>query len=191
MAGPSAVVLLRKAWTAPDVDEFLGWLAISLSPDTGTGWWVLRDPHRLDQSEPLATGPLLIEPSRYESDDDEETAGLTHAIGFTPATEIVFAAAVNGKDDHRLLALLAAATARRYGGFISLDGLLPVPSGTTAPTPLDSEHPARSRTTIMTLSGQWHEIEYRTAWGEVATYHVVDAELLTSWLHHPHFRLAK
>lgn len=198
MAGPCAAVLHPHAWTALDVEEFRAWLAESLSPDSGEDWWVLRDPRHLGMSEPLNTGPILVRAAPYEEDDADETACLTHAAGFTPGGEIVLAAAVNGKDDHRLLAVLAVATARRYRGLISLDGLLPTP-----PTPDAAAVPAvgssavrqtqadRSEATIMTLGGQWHAIPYRTGAGEVATYHVVDADLLTSWLEHPHFRMVK
>lgn len=49
----------------------------------------------------------------------------------------------------------------------------------------------RSRATLASLGGRWQEIPYRTAWGEDATYHVVDAELLLRWLRHPDFRMPR
>jgi hypothetical protein len=96
------------------------------------------------------------------------------------------------------MTLLAVAIARRYGGLISLDGPLPAPplSDDAALSALDSiagrqARVDRTRATIMSLPGRWHEISYRTAGGNVAIYHVVDADLLTSWLQHPHFRMVK
>jgi Family of unknown function (DUF6368) len=71
---------------------------------------------------------VLVEPTRYECDDDNEEASVSHAVGYLPGTEVVLAAAVNGKDDHRLLAHLAVAIARRQGGFIDLGALLPMPA---------------------------------------------------------------
>jgi hypothetical protein len=100
MAGPSAEVLLPDAWTALDVQECQAWLAESLSPDSDNDWWVLRDPRHLGMSEPLTTGPILVKVTPYEEDDADETACVTRAAGFTPGSEIVLAAAVNGKDDH-------------------------------------------------------------------------------------------
>lgn len=47
---------------------------------------------------------------------------MTGSVGFFPITEIVLAAAVNGKDDDRFLGQLAVAIARRYGSLIDLDG---------------------------------------------------------------------
>jgi hypothetical protein len=181
------------------VQECQAWLAESLSPDSDNDWWVLRDPRHLGMSEPLTTGPINVEVTPHDEEDDaDETACLTRAAGFTPGSEIVLAAAVNGKDDHRLLAVLAVAMARRYGGLISLCGLLPAPPppDVAAVPAVDSSSGHRmwaewSQATIMTLRGQWHTIPYRTAPGEVATYHLVDADLLTSWLQHPHFRMVK
>jgi hypothetical protein len=198
VAGPSAAVLLPGAWTADDVREFRGWLSESLSPDRDN-WWVLREPRNLDKTEPSPqTGPMLVKPDAYECDDADEAARLTRAAGFLPITEIVLAAAVNGKDDHRFLAQLAVAIARRYGGLIDLDGALPVPppAGVSVLSALESgtgrrRWEDRSRATIATLSGRWHEIPYRTASDEVAVRHVVDADLLASWLQHPLFRMVK
>ena len=197
VAGPSAVVLLPDAWTARDAEEFRAWLAESFDPDSGNDWWVLRDPRPLGMSEPLQTGPMLVEATPYEEDDAEEMACLTRAAGFTPRSEIVLAAAVNGQDDHRLLAVLAVAIARRYRGMISLDGLLPAPSPPSVVAAAAGNSSTRHQTraeqsaTIMTLRGQWNAIPYRTAAGEVATYHVVNADLLISWLEHPQFRMVK
>ncbi|WP_435152944.1 DUF6368 family protein [Micromonospora aurantiaca (nom. illeg.)] len=50
---------------------------------------------------------------------------------------------------------------------------------------------ARSRETLTTLGGAWHEIPYLTAGGTRHIYHVVDADLLTAWLTHPLFRMVK
>ena len=172
------MILLPDAWAPDDVETFRAWVAESFRPDGGDDWWVLREPHR-------PAGPMLIEVVGHQDDDAEDAACLTRAAGFSPVTEIVLAAAVNGEDDHRLLAELAVATARRYGGLISLDGLLPVPDGS------DAGRADRSRALIATLGGRWHEVAYHTAMGEVAAYHVVDADLLTSWLQHPHFRMVK
>ncbi|MEU8238230.1 DUF6368 family protein [Actinoplanes missouriensis] len=179
MAGPSAVVLLPDVWTSQEEGEFRVWLAESFRPD-GHDWWVLRDPRPLGLPEHLQTGPMLIEVGRHEADDAGEAAGLARAAGSVPGSEIVLAAAVNGTDDHRLLAEIAVAIARRYGGLIGLDGPLPVPTGS-----------ATAREIIRSLRGRWHEIPYRTAGGDVAVYHVVDAGLLSSWLRHPHFRMVK
>ncbi|MFV2123262.1 DUF6368 family protein [Micromonospora sp. LOL_013] len=198
VAGPSAAVLLPSEWTADDVREFRVWLSESLSPD-GDSWWVLREPRKLDMAEPSPkTGPMLIEPNAYEPDDADEEACLTRAAGLLPITQIVLAAAVNGKDDHRLLAQLAVAIARRYGGLIDLDGTLPVPPppDVSALSALKSgtgrrRWEERSRATIATLHGRWHEIPYRTAWDEVAVRHIVDADLLASWLQHPLFQMVK
>ncbi|MCZ7423640.1 MULTISPECIES: DUF6368 family protein [unclassified Micromonospora] len=199
VAGPSAAVLLPGGWTADeDVREFRVWLSESLSP-AGDNWWVLREPRSLDMAEPSpTTGPMLIEPDPYECDDADEDACLTRAAGFLPITQIVLAAAVNGKDDHRLLAQFAVAIARRYGGLIDLDSMLPVPPPpeVSALSALESgtgrrRWEDRSRATLATLHGRWHEIPYRTAWDEVAVRHVVDADLLDSWLHHPLFRMVK
>lgn len=70
-----------------------------------------------------------------------------------------------------------------------------LPDAWTAPAPQSSggrpTQLEQSRAAITTLRGRWHEIPYRTAAGEAATYHVVDAELLASWLRHPHFRMVK
>jgi hypothetical protein len=196
MAGPTAAVLTPGLLTAAYLDEFRRWLAESLTPDTDGDWWLLREPSRLDMESPLQTGVMLVEPTAYEGDD--EAACLDRALGFSAGIEVVLAAAVNGKDDHRFLAHLAVAIARRYGGLIDLGGLLPVPPppGVSALEAVESgvglqEWDDRSRATIATLSGRWHEIPYRTAGGEVAVSHVVDADLLASWLQHPLFRMVK
>ena len=82
-------------------------------------------------------------------------------------------------------ARLAAATARRYGGLIDLDGPLPVGTS-TAPDP-----DAASRAVLTGLSGRWYEVPYRTVDDVIVIRHVVDADLLTSWLRHPSFRMVK
>ena len=196
MAGPSAAVLLPTAWAAADVDELRVWLARSFSPDGSENWWVLRDPRALGMSESLKPGPMLVEPGPHEDDDVDETACLTRAAHFAPGCEIVLAAAVNGADDHRLLAELAVLIARRYKGLIDLGGRLPVPAPVGMPPPAASDAADEHRTggareTIMALPGRWHEIPYRTAGGEVATYHVVDADFLAAWINHPLFRMVK
>ena len=158
VAGPSAAVLLPAEWTADDVREFRVWLSESLSPDKDN-WWVLRGPRNLDMAEPSPKiGPMLIEPDHCECDDADEAACLTRAAGFLPMTEIILAAACNGKNDHRFLAQLAVAIARRYGGLIDLDGPLPVPPppGVSALSALESgtgrrQWEDRSRATIATL----------------------------------------
>ncbi|MFG1891685.1 DUF6368 family protein [Micromonospora sp. NPDC049051] len=198
VSGPSAAVLLPVEWTADDVRAFRVWLSESLSPD-GDNWWALREPRNPDMAKPLPkTGPMLIQPDAYGCDDADEAVCLTRAAGFLPITEIVLAAAVNSKNDHRFLAQLAVAIARRYGGLIDLDGLLPVPPPpevSALSTPQSGPGRRRwkdhSRATIGTLSGRWHEIPYRTAWDEVAVRHVVDADLLASWLQHPLFQMVK
>ncbi|GAA2529482.1 DUF6368 family protein [Winogradskya humida] len=198
MAGPTAAVLTPDPFTAGNLNEFHGWLAESLTPDTAGNSWLLREPRRLGMESPVQTGPMLIEPIAYEDEDAEEAACMERALGFPPGSEVVLAAAVNGKDDHRFLAHLAVAIARRYGGLIDLGGRLPVPPprGVPALAALESgvglqEWQDLSRATIATLAGRRHEIPYRTAGGEVAMFHVVDADLLTSWLRHPLFRMVK
>jgi hypothetical protein len=106
--------------------------------------------------------------------------------------------ATNGKDDHQFLARLAVAIAGRYGGIIDLGGVLPVPPppGVSVLSALEtgtSRHLWEdfSRATLATLSGRWYEIPYRTALDDVAVRHVVDVDLLASWLQHPLFRMVK
>lgn len=189
MAGPSATVLLP---TPPDDAEFHAWLARAFDPDGFPGWWRLRDPYALGLSSAPATGPMLIEPGPWADEDDLATPG------FTPATEIVLAAGVNGPADHRLLAELALTIATRYQGLISLDGRLPVPPppGVSMLAALETdegrrEWAASSRELLATLPGRWHEIPYRLDGDDISTYHVVDVELLTAWLRHPQFRMVK
>lgn len=149
------------------------WLAESLTAEGDSGWWMLQEPGRLDMESALQTGSMLVEPTPYQSDDADEAAWLSNALGFLPGTGVVLAAAVNGKDDHRFLAHLGA--------------LLPVPppAGISALPALESgaghhEWANRSRATMATLSGWWHEISNRRAGAEVAASHVVDADLLSS-----------
>jgi hypothetical protein len=198
VAGPSAAVLLPDAWTVDDGREFRVWLSESLSP-VRDNWWALREPCNIDIMVPSPnTGPMLVEPDAYECDDADEAAYFARSVGFLPITEIVLAAAVNGKNDHQFLARLAVAIARRFGGLVDLDGVLPVPlpPGVSVLSALKTGAGRRlredcSRAAMATLSGQWHEIPYRTEWGEVGVRHVVDADLLASWLLHPHFRMVK
>lgn len=190
------MVLLPGEWTAEDAERFRAWLAESLSPDPDirTGW-VLRKPRNLGLVESSRVGPMLVEPGPCEWDDIEESAFPT-TVGFLPVTEIVLAAAVNGNDDHRFLAQLAVAIARRHDGVIDLGGTLPVPPPPgVSPIPKSDLDWQRwddlSRAIIATLPGRWFEIPYRTASDEIGVGHVVDADLLTSWLDHPLFRMVK
>jgi hypothetical protein len=197
VTGPSAAVLLPDPWTASDVAPFRAWLAESLTV-AADDWWTLREPRRLDwRTASPDTGPMLIEPGGWDGTPDE-AASLARVAGFRPAAEVVLASATNGGDDHRFLAWLAVAVARRYGGLIDLTGPLPVPPppGESALEALASGAArerwwASSRATIATLSGTWHEIPYLTASNTTAVYHVVNADLLTSWLEHPLFRMVK
>ncbi|MFI5931897.1 DUF6368 family protein [Actinoplanes sp. NPDC051494] len=198
MAGPTAAVLAPGLLTTSRVGEFRSWLAESLTPDTDGDSWLLREPRRLGMESPLQTGPMLIEPIAYEGEDPDEAACLDRALGSPPGIEVVLAAAVNGKDDHRFLAHLAVAMARRYGGLIDLGGLLPVPlpQGVSALAALESgiglqQWQDLSRATIATLAGRRHEIPYRTVGDEIAVSHVVDADLLALWLRHPLFCMVK
>jgi hypothetical protein len=143
VAGPAAGVLLPDAWTRGDVEELHGWLP--------------------------PTQSITVEVGAPEYDDPDEAAHLKRALGYLPGTEIVLSAALNGPEDHRLLARLAIVIARRYDGRIDLDGLVA----------------ARSD------DDRWLRVPYRTARGQAAAYHVVDAEQLTEWLEHPRFRMVK
>ncbi|WP_328472257.1 DUF6368 family protein [Actinoplanes sp. NBC_00393] len=170
MAGPSAAVLLATSWTDAEIVAFRDWLAEIFVIDSG-GWW-LRDAQRLGMSSPTPmTGPLFVDVGEPEHEDPEEIAALTKAAGFPPETEIVLSAATSGRDSHELLGRLALAVARRYGGIIDLTG----------PLPADAE----------SLPGHAYAIPYRTVDDEFAVYHLVDAELLVSWLEHPRFRMVK
>jgi hypothetical protein len=171
MSGPAACVLLPETWTAGHLAEFHEWLASWLTPAGDDGW-----------RTPSGGGPITVDVGARESEDADEATGLRRALGYLPGTEIVLAAAVNGPDDHRFLAELAVATARRYDGVIDLDGLLPAGG---------PDWKERSRATIRALPGRWHEIPYRTAWGTAAAYHVVDPDLLAAWLKHPRFGMVK
>ena len=203
MAGPAAGVLLPDRWTAGNVDEFHEWLASWLTPagdntwlpssveaptTTAIGSWRPRSAAgptttAVGSWRPRsAVGPMTVEVGPRECEDADEAAHLRQALGYLPGTEIVLAAAVSGPENHRFLAQLAIAVARRYDGLIDLDGLLP----TGGP-----EWKNRSRAIIRTLPGRWHEIPYRTAGDEAAAYHVVDADLLTAWLQHSQFRMVK
>ncbi|MET7472128.1 DUF6368 family protein [Micromonospora sp. NPDC005686] len=198
MSGPCAAVLLPDSWTPSHGELFRVWLAQALTKETGD-WWLLREPYRLGwQVVSPTTGPMLVEPGDWASEDQDEEACLVRAVGFRPATEVLLAAATNGLDDHRFLAHLAVATARRYGGLIDLTGQLPVPPplGVRALDAVESgvgmaQWQARVRETLRMLGGTWQEIPYLTDRGTTAIYHVVDPDLLAAWLTHPDFRMVK
>jgi hypothetical protein len=163
-------VLLATSWTDAEIVAFRDWLAEIFVTDSD-GWW-LRDAQRLGMSSPAPmTGPMFVDAGEPEHEDPDEIAALAKAAGFHPGTEIVLSAATSGRDSHELLGRLALAIVRRYGGIVDLTGPLPADPGS--------------------LPGQAHEIPYRTAEDEFAVYHLVDAELLASWLEHPQFRMVK
>jgi hypothetical protein len=190
--------LLADPWTASDVKLFRAWLAEMLTNETAD-WWLLGEPSQLGwQTASLAAGPMLVEAGARDPDDPDEALHLVRAVGFLPGAKVVLASATNGADDHRFLAHLAVAMARRYRGLIDLTGPLPVPPPAEV-NALDAvvsgagieQWRATCRDTLAALGGAWHEIPYVTARGTTAIYHVVDADLMTAWLAHPRFRIVK
>jgi Family of unknown function (DUF6368) len=92
------------------------------------GWWRPRESRLLGKADLAGeAGAIAVEVAAWQADDPQEARSLRMSVGFLPRAEIVLAAAVNGDEDHRLLAHLAIALARRHNGLNDLCGPVPTP----------------------------------------------------------------
>lgn len=127
MAGPTCAILLRHALSADDL-ALLDRVVASVSGEReGQDFWV-TDTQSIGGTYRGEGRPFLYAIESEERDGAELTE-LTHALGWLPETSIALAAMSNQREDHAILADLAAALAERLDGMIDLGGELQVPPG--------------------------------------------------------------
>lgn len=206
MGGPSAGVLFAKSivpnWQKiiDDVIRSIG----SVEPDG-----------RINISTTLALGGAYLGSGRpffIASDVDEERAaeelladggalGTKYEtdFGVRPDTKIGIDALVNGSEDHRILAEIVLALARRLKGIIDMGGLI-VPHSTYQGALLlegsyerlcwlDVKLGVESFTDAM--PGIAIALPYRVDGKREWASHTVDVAFLQAWLKHPEFHMIK
>ena len=206
MGGPSAGVLFGKP-KVPDWQEIID-DAISLIGSVKLDGTIQVSTTLALGGSYVGTGrPFFIGSGIDEQITAEELLADCGALsvsyetdfGVRPDTEIGVGAFVNGTEDHRILAEIVLALARRLGGIIDLGGLI-VPHATSRAVHLlkgayertqwsDVKEGVESFTDAMPgiAVARPYIVSADREWAS----HVVDTAFLEAWLHHPEFRMIK
>lgn len=99
--------------------------------------------------------------------DGFELAAVVAALGFQPSTTVHAFAYGNAPADHRLLAELALAVARRYDGLVDFGGSL-------------GDNVTARRGWLVSLPYEWS-----------GTFHIGDADFLDAWMEDPRFHMVE
>jgi hypothetical protein len=216
MGGPSVGIPLREPLTHTQLDDLEAWvrsLSSDVQGDDGNWYFELRDTRAVEfvsDTQPDMPFDLGVEnnwkPEDYTNADgtldpklvaeyEEERRQWLVGVGFHPAQYIWMNAGSRDSINHAILGHMALTLARRYDGWVFLNGPILPPQlfvgledfYNPPPGTLEKIHAH----VIGMLPGRVAENYYMTASGHEWVSHVLDVEAFEAWLRHPEFHLIK
>jgi hypothetical protein len=219
MGGPGVGIPLREPLTRMQLDNLEAWVrSLSRTVDGNDGNWCfeLRDTQAVglvsdtQPDMPFDLGVMNeMKPADYPTPDgtldpklvaeyEEERRQWLVGVGFHPAQYIWMNAGTSARINHAILGHMALTLARRYDGWVDLNGAITPPHlfvrledvYNPPPGSLEKIHAH----VIGLLPGRVAELYYMTAGGHEGhkwVSHVLDVEAFEAWLRHPEFHLIK
>ena len=186
MAGPAASVLSPKRLTASDLQMLLASFPGELMKHNSTGdEWVFRtlpDGNTERQLEDTSSFDVQLDDLERAGEvgrgfrSEEDFEAVEEALGWTPVSQVTFAAFRNRDSDHQALAWLSAEIAERVDGVIDVDGRLPIPAPLLA-SELADRHIV--------------EVPYEIDGGAIGLVQIATPAFLRRWRLHERFRMVK